>query len=121
MANVEPVRSIPAQNKTHAVMAHRQEPLSSQDDLLTSTWATHELVEHMLPDHQGVTQMTVLGPACGRGHIAVVLDQCFDTVIAREVHSYGYGDARDLLGMGHGQFWSGDAGTQLFLGDPWAL
>lgn len=76
------------QNTSHAVMAQRHESGDSLDDFPTPPWATRALMEHVIKA-RGVC----LEPACGAGHMAKVLWDYFETVIASDVYDYGYGAA----------------------------
>ena len=84
------------QNTSHAVMAQRHEPLTSQDDFPTPPWATRALVEHVLGT-KNVQGMTCLEPACGRGHMASTLEEYFEKVSSFDISSYGYAGVRDFL------------------------
>jgi hypothetical protein len=85
------------QNKSHAVMAQRNpEDKDSLDSFPTPPWATRALVEIVL----GFTEKaphSVWEPACGEGHMAKVLKEKFDIVIASDIHPYGYGVVQDFL------------------------
>src|SRR6185312_14642427 len=85
------------QNTSHAVMAQRIEPKDSPDDFPTPPWATRGLIEHVLEDRASLSGMTCLEPACGAGHMAMVLKEYFGEVRSADAYSYGYGDVRDFL------------------------
>lgn len=86
-----------------AVMASRREPPDSLDYFPTPPWATraflHTLFLHTLDgaDWQVDRHHIVLEPACGEGHMAHVLRERFDTVIATDIFPYGYGRVQDFL------------------------
>ena len=79
------------QNTSHAVMAQRVEPASSLDDFPTPPWATRALVEYVL-DKPALASMSCLEPACGRGHMAVTLAECFGSVTSSDVFDYDFGE-----------------------------
>lgn len=85
------------QNRSHAVMAQRAEPLDSLDDFPTQPWGTRALVHHALyrtdvpfalPAAGG---LSVWEPAANRGHMARPLAEFFGAVRATDVHDYGMG------------------------------
>ena len=84
------------QNTSHAVMAQRVEPASSLDDFPTPPWATRALVEYVL-GKPALASMSCLEPACGRGHMAVTLAECFGSVTSSDVFDYGFGEVADFL------------------------
>jgi len=88
---------IKTQNRSHAVMAQRHEPMDSLDDFPTPPWATRALVEHVIGVDE-VSGKRCLEPACGRGYMATALKPYFDHVAASDVASYGFGDRCDFLG-----------------------
>jgi surface antigen len=90
------------QNRSHAVMSQRAEPNDSLDAFPTPPWATRALCEHVIEIRGSV----VWEPACGEGHMAEPLRQYAHTVLASDVHDYGYGAIRDFL-------WPGDLGTEV--------
>jgi hypothetical protein len=85
------------QNKSHAVMAQRHEPDDSPDDFPTPPWATRGLIEHVLKGKTQLKHQTCLEPACGAGHMARVLEECFREVHCSDAYEYGYGEIRDFL------------------------
>ena len=91
------------QNTSHAVMAQRVEANDSLDDFPTPPWATRALMEHIIEQDWGqmpftrTKSLSVLEPACGRGHMAQALNEYFGTVTAADVHDYGYGKIADFL------------------------
>ena len=84
---VTPPHSAP--NGARAIMASRQEPHDSLNFFPTPPWATRALFEHALA-HLGVTEVArVWEPACGEGHIALVLlDYAFTSVVATDIFDY---------------------------------
>ncbi|MCL5779277.1 class I SAM-dependent methyltransferase [Limibaculum sp. FT325] len=89
------------QNTSHAVMAQRAEPRDSLDDFPTPPWATRALIEHVIEQDSGAGELSVLEPACGRGHMAQVLSEYFKEVSASDVHAYGYGAVSNFLTSVH--------------------
>jgi hypothetical protein len=86
------------QNKTHAVMAQRIEPMDSLDDFPTPPWATRALIEHVLKGSpQPLSELSCLEPACGAGHMAKVLAEYFKTITCSDISDYGFGQKRDFL------------------------
>jgi len=85
------------QNTSHAVMAQRAEPSDSPDDFPTPPWATRALIEHVLGGKSAVASQTCLEPACGAGHMARPLKECFRDVECADAYEYGYGRKRDFL------------------------
>jgi hypothetical protein len=75
-----------------AIMSSRLEPDDSLDYFPTPPWATRALVERVLPHLKVKLSGTIREPACGEGHIAEVLRGYGCTVIATDIHDYGYGD-----------------------------
>lgn len=80
------------QNTSHAVMAQRAEPHDSLDFFPTPPWATRALCEHVIDFHDRI----IWEPACGDGAMARPLRE-YATVIASDIHDYGYGFQRDFL------------------------
>lgn len=87
------------QNTSHAVMAQRAELKNSLDDFPTPPWATRALVEHVIASKDSLPAMTCLEPACGRGHMAVALEEYFKEVLAYDIFEYGFGHVADFLKM----------------------
>ncbi len=85
------------QNTSHAVMAQRAELKNSLDDFPTPPWATRALVEHVVAAKTGLSALTCLEPACGRGHMAVALAEYFNAVTAYDVFDYGFGQVSNFL------------------------
>lgn len=88
-----------AQNRSHAVMAQRTEAHDSRDDFPTPPWATRALLCHVLSEFGLLQGLSVLEPACGAGHMARPLTECFGKVLASDIHPYGYGSVRDYLAV----------------------
>ncbi len=88
-------------NGARSIMGSRIEPDDSLDYFPTPPWATRALLAHVLPT-LGITGRNPLGsawePACGEGHIAEVLAEYADVVLASDIHDYGYGQEHDFLG-----------------------
>lgn len=77
-----------------AVMAERRDPLDALDYFPTPPWATRALLTHVLPPLDvPIADSSVWEPAAGRGHMADVLGEAFDTVYASDVFDYGRGYA----------------------------
>ena len=88
-------------NGARALMGSRQEPDDSLDYFPTPPWATRALMQHVMPAAglAGRRFGIAWEPACGEGHIAEVLAEYSDTVIATDIFDYGYGQAPvDFLG-----------------------
>lgn len=85
-----------AQNTSHAVMAQRVEHADSLDDFPTPPWATRAFLSHYFVDHE-LGESSAWEPACGRGHMAQVLNEFFGAVRASDVFDYGYGEIQDFL------------------------
>lgn len=78
-----------------APLAHGAGRVTGADDLdysPTPPWATRALMEHVLPHLCRRMEGGVWEPACGEGHIAEVLREYCGTVIATDIHDYGYQD-----------------------------
>lgn len=88
------------QNKSHAVMAQRTEGKQSLDDFPTPGWATRALIEHII-GRESVADGTCLEPACGRGHMAVVLAEYFSEVQSQDIFDYGFGKVADFQKSKH--------------------
>ena len=84
------------QNKSHAVMAQRNIVLSDPDNFPTPPWATRALMEQILKKYSSSKQVC-LEPACGQGYMAKAWEEYFETVIAFDKYSYGYGAEKDFL------------------------
>lgn len=93
-----------------AIMGSRQEPDDSLDYFPTPPWAVRALIEKVLRPHlAGEPLRSAWEPACGEGHIAEVLREYFPTVVASDIHGYGYGDLieNDFLAPKGGDICSG--------------
>jgi len=84
------------QNRSHAVMSQRVEPVESLDDFPTPPWATRALLEHVISEASDASQ-SCLEPACNRGFMAEPLKEYFNSVTASDIADYGYGETRDFL------------------------
>jgi hypothetical protein len=83
---------------SRVVAPTRVEPKDSHDYAPTPPWATRALVEVVLPQIGIVSLGQVWEPACGEGHIAEVLTEYSDDVIAGDLIDRGYGlSDRDFL------------------------
>jgi hypothetical protein len=87
------------QNTSHAVMSQRMEARDSADDFPTPPWATRALLHHVIGPEPVLGPLTCLEPACGAGHMAKVLKECFCSVVASDAFEYGFGTSRDFLCM----------------------
>jgi len=85
------------QNRSHAVMAQRNEALDSLDDFPTPPWATRALIEHIIAKPHELSHMSCLEPACNRGFMSMVLSEYFADVESSDIYPYGYGEERDFL------------------------
>ena len=85
------------QNKTHAVMAQRHEPHDSLDDFPSPPWATRALCQWLDDRKYPLATQAAWEPACGAGHMALPLMEYFDSVLASDVHDYGFGEVDDFL------------------------
>lgn len=86
---------------SRAIMASRLEPDDSLDYFPTPPWAVRALIERVFPQvgrRGDCHRHTAWEPACGEGHIAEVLREYFYTVLASDIHDYGYGAVSDFLG-----------------------
>lgn len=87
----------PAVRGHRAMMASRVEPHESLDFFPTGPWITRALVEVVLA-RLGVRSLgRVLEPCCGAGHMAEVLCEYADEVVAYDIHDYGYGRVGDFF------------------------
>jgi len=84
-----------SQNTSHAVMAQRHEAHDSLDSFPTPRWATRAFCDWLGPRHTA----TVWEPACGAGHMARALSECFGHVVATDIAAdqIGYGQRLDFL------------------------
>lgn len=92
-----------SQNRSYAVMAQRAEPHDSLDFFPTPPWATRALCEYLKAQNPDIENMSVWEPACGEGHMARPLAEYFGTVLASDVHPYGFGSVSDFLFPGEVQ------------------
>ena len=93
-------RGGPNLNGAGAVAQGRAEADDSLDYFPTPPWATRALIEHVLPVLGLPTRLSsAWEPACGEGHIAEVLRESCDQVIASDVHDYGHGQVLDFLNV----------------------
>ena len=83
------------QNTSSAVMQQRSEPADSLDYFPTPGWATRALCEYVISIDE---YDTILEPACGEGHMAKVLGERTNYVVASDIFDYGYGETADFLG-----------------------
>lgn len=83
----------PVPRSARAVMASRREPPGSLDFFPTPPWATRALMQHVLAAEPYLR--TCWEPAAGRGHMADVLAEYFDTVHRSDV--YDYGDRKSVV------------------------
>lgn len=88
-----------------SVMAARRSPPDALDFFPTPPWATRAGVELIceLDERAAASNVGVSEPACGAGHMALVLQEHFGDVAASDVFDYGWG-----------------AETADFLADDWA-
>ena len=77
-----------------AVMARRREPPGVLDYFPTPPWATRALFRHVLPAIGIDAISSVWEPACGEGHMALVIAEFVGlSVTASDIFDYGYGTA----------------------------
>ncbi len=86
-------------NGSRALMGSRIEPDDSLDYFPTPPWATRALMQHVMPalGIPGRRFDSAWEPACGEGHIAEVLAEYSDVMIASDIFDYGYGQVFDFL------------------------
>src|SRR5262249_36388568 len=58
-------------------------------------------IEHVVAGKNVLSSMTCLEPACGRGHMSVVLAHYFREVASFDVFDYGFGGIADFLKTKH--------------------
>lgn len=80
-----------------AVMNSRLPTADKLDFFPTPPWATRALIEHVIGLAGGGNLSSVWEPACGAGHMARPLAECFDRVEASDVADRGYGRVADFL------------------------
>ncbi len=73
-----------------SVMSKRIEPARSLDFFPTPPWATRALCQNVFSTVELGTQ-TCWEPACGEGHMALVLREYFEEMAASDIHDYGVG------------------------------
>lgn len=79
-------------NRSAAVMQQRNEPHDSLDDFPTPPWAARALCEALVARGELLAEQHAWEPACNRMHLAGVLGEYFQHVLATDIHDYG--DAR---------------------------
>jgi hypothetical protein len=80
-------------NGARSIMGSRHEPDDSLDYFPTPPWATRALIEVVL----GKNLNSIWEPACGEGHMAEVLREYCNEVLASDIYAYGYGEVADFL------------------------
>src|ERR1019366_3346675 len=85
-----------------SIMGDRQEPDDSLDFFPTPPWATRALMERVMPVAWGANckNYKAWEPACGEGHIALVLNEYFGDLFASDIHNYCGNNIRDFLTVG---------------------
>lgn len=86
-------------NGSRSIMGSRQEPDDSLDYFPTPPWAVRALAHYVMPEVGFVGKRFGVAwePACGEGHIAEVLAEYADDILASDVFDYGYGQVQDFL------------------------
>jgi hypothetical protein len=85
-------------SNARVVAPTRVEPADSRDYAPTPPWATRALIKVALPKLRVDLRQKVLSePACGEGHIAEILREVSDRVVASDIHEYGFSDVIDFL------------------------
>lgn len=85
-------------NSSSAVMQQRKEPHDSLDDFPTPPWATRSMLEQLEMRMLINKDMVCREPAANRGYMVRPLSECFSSVIASDVHDYGFGfSVKDYL------------------------
>lgn len=91
-----PVNTPSVPSGSTAVMARRVEPPDSLEFFPTPPWATRALFTHVLPSigvRVGPDRWPCAWePACGAGHMSVVLEEFCAPMIATDVFDYAQGD-----------------------------
>lgn len=83
-----------SRNTSSAVMQQRHEAIDSLDYFPTPPWATRAFMREFLDAHlRPLAFEYVWEPACGEGHMAYVLEEFCDDVLASDVRDYGKGHA----------------------------
>lgn len=80
-----------SQNRSTAVMQRRVEAHDSLDDFPTPRWGTRALCEWIEGRGTPLHTLTCREPAANRGHMVAPLSEHFGTVLASDVHDYGFG------------------------------
>jgi hypothetical protein len=75
---------------TYAIKAQRKSSKSDLDFFPTPPWATRALCEKL----GNTSQLSVWEPACGAGHMARPLSECFRRVYVSDIKDYGYPDTK---------------------------
>ncbi len=83
--------------RSYAVMAQRNSGAGGFDYFPTPPWATRALMEHVILKRNNIEGMTCFEPACGGGHMAVVLREYFKSVDAADIQDHGFGEVKDYL------------------------
>lgn len=82
------------QNVSTAVMQRRHVTVDKLDYYPTPPWATRAFMLEVLRAHECPRRFErIWEPACGEGHMAWVLEEFSDEVLASDVHDYGRGHA----------------------------
>jgi hypothetical protein len=76
-----------------SVMAQRREPPDALDYFPTPLWSSRALFQHVLPAVGVDAISSAWEPACGEGHMAAVIAEFAQTVVASDIFPYGYGTA----------------------------
>lgn len=76
-------------NGARAVMGSRVAP-PGRDFYPTAPWGTRALIRHVFGVLPECAMHSIWEPACGEGHMAEVLRECCDDVLATDIHDYGY-------------------------------
>lgn len=86
------------QNRSSAVMAQRREPPDSLDNFPTPPWATRALCRWLVARELPGIRASCWEAACGAGDMVRPLGELFETVLASDVHDYGWGHpVKDFL------------------------
>lgn len=79
----------------------RAVPREGLDFYPTPPWATRALLHDVMP-RLGLAverDFVLWDPACGAGHMAYVLREYSDRVLASDIHDYGHGEVRDFFAV----------------------
>ncbi len=85
-----------------AVMASRTEAPDSLDYFPTPPWATRAFLPILQAVDPEFSSAVVWEPACGEGHMAAVIAEAADQVVASDVFDYSQGDAGFIPGAAPG-------------------